>query len=64
MNQKELTKTFMIVSNLKKPSVLYGSYKKYVRALRVNVVHCTLQVYNILWYGLNLFTAEDDYSCY
>ena len=36
MNQKELTKTFMIISICKKPFGFYGLYKKQFSAIRVN----------------------------
>ena len=31
MNQKELTKTFMMISNLKKPFGVHGIFKNYQR---------------------------------
>ena len=39
MNQKELTKTFMMILNWKTPFGFHGLCKKYFRALRVKRQH-------------------------
>ena len=39
MKQKELTNTFLMISNWKKPFGLYGFYNKYFSALGANTSH-------------------------
>ena len=46
MNQKELTETFMMISNLKKPFRVHGLFKKYFSALWVNRLVAKLFNYN------------------
>ena len=51
MNQKELTKTLMMVSNLKKPLGLYGSYKKICQSFKdvCSALHRTSLQYSVIW---------------
>ena len=42
MKGKGLTKTFMMISNWKQTSGLYGLYEKYFSALRVNPYNAEL----------------------
>ena len=48
INRKELTETFMTISNWKNPIGLHDLYKKYFSAIRVNAYH--------------VIVREDDYS--
>ena len=51
MNQKELTKTFMMISNLKKPFGLHGLYEN-------NSALKGLKSRWLLWPGVGLMLAQ------
>ena len=54
MNRQELTKTFMMISNWKKPFGFHDFYSKYsaFQGLRVNLPHCKVQftLFHDIWH--------------